>query len=50
MINIKPNKAKDMGLEIQALVRLEARPPKELPASPETGDSWALLASLELFL
>ena len=46
---IKPNNSKARNLASQALVRLYVPPSKELPASPETGDSWPLLASLELF-
>ena len=45
---IKPNNSKSRGIASQALMRLEARPPKEFPASPEIGALWPLLASLEL--
>ena len=44
---IKSVNSKARGLVSQVLVRLEAHPPKALPASPETGASWPLLASLE---
>ena len=48
MNNIKPNNAKVRGPVSQHLVCLDERTPKELPASPEAGASWLLLASLEL--
>ena len=41
---IKPNSTPKLSFLIQALARLEARPLKELPASPKTGASLPLLA------